>query len=186
MTGQGPGNDRTGPADHPRTTLSPREAACLAQVGRSSIMRAIAGGNLPARRDNRNQWQIELEVLERWRAGRPDHDRTMIENHDRSPDRVGPDHLAAMAQELAEARAKAVEMQVRTKQLEARLEERAALVRMAEDRTLASDAARIAAEARAQGAEALAAKLTDILAVRPVAAPEPPSPRRRWWPWGRG
>ena len=186
MTGQGPVSDRTGLADHPRTTLSPREAACLVQVGRSSIMRAISGGNLPAHRDNRNQWQIDLKALERWRADRPDHNRTMTGLHDRSPDRAAPDHLSAVAQELAEARAQVAEMQVRAEQLETRLDERAALVRMAEDRALASDTARAAAEARAQVAEALAAKLTDILATRPVSAPEPPSPRRRWWPWGRG
>lgn len=186
MTGQGPGSDRTGLADHPRTTLSPREAARLAQVGRSSIMRAIARGDLSACRDNRNQWRIELEVLERWLAGRPDHDRIITEDHDRSRDRAAPDHLLVVAQELAEARAQVAEMQVRAEQLEGRLDERAALVRMAEDRALASDTARAAAEARAQGAEALAAKLTDILATRPVSAPEPSSPRRRWWPWGRG
>jgi len=175
MTGQEPDSDRSGLADHPWTTLSPREAARLAGVGRSSIMRAIAAGDLPARRDNRNQWQIEREALDRWRAARPDHDRTLPANPDRAPDQAALNHLSALAQELTEAKAQAAEERARADQLEARLEERTALVRAAEARA-------DSAEARAAAAEAQAAKLTDLLAPRPAPEP-PPSPRRRWWPW---
>lgn len=173
MTGQGPDTDRTGPGVQPRTTFSPREAARLVQVGRSSIMRAIASGDLPARRDNRNQWQIELEALERWRAGRPDHDRPMSNDPDRLVDRTSPDHLSALARELAETRAQVADVRSQNAQLQARLEERASLVR--------------AAEARAQAAEALATKLADLLAAREAPAPaaNPTAPKhRRWWWWG--
>lgn len=170
MTGQGPDSDRAGPADHPWATLSPREAARLAGVGRSSIMRAIAAGDLPARRDNRNQWQIEREALDRWRVARPDIDRTLPADPDRTPDRAAPDHLSALAQELTEARAQAAEERARADQLEARLDERAALVR--------------AAEADRDRWRALAEKLTERLAASPVDLPAPPS--RRWWPWSRG
>lgn len=172
MTGPGPNTDRTGPGVQPRTTLSPREAARLIQVGRSSIMRAIASGDLPARRDNRNQWQIELETLERWCAGRSDHDRSVSTDHDRPAARTSPDHLSTFARELAEARAQVADMRSQNAQLQVRLEERAALVR--------------AAEGRAQAAEALAAKLADLLAAREAPAPaaEPTAPKRwRWWSW---
>lgn len=170
MTGQGPGSDRTEPADHPWTTLSPREAACLAGVGRSSIMRAIAGGDLPARRDNRNQWQIEREALDRWRMARLDPERALPADPDRTPDRSTLAPLSALTQELTEARAQAAEERARADQLEARLDERAALVR--------------AAEADRDRWRALAEKLTERSAASPVDLPAPPS--RRWWPWHRG
>lgn len=177
MTGQGPGRDRTRPADHPRAILSPREAARFVGVGRSSIMRAIAAGDLLARRDNRNQWQIDREALDRWRAARPDPDRALPTNPDRTPDRATSDHLTALAQELTEARAQAAEERARADQLEARLEERAALVRAAEARAQAAEADR-------DGWRALAGKLTDQLAARPTDSPaEPPAPARRAWRW---
>jgi excisionase family DNA binding protein len=47
-------------------TLSPNEAAKQSGVSRRSIMRAIASGEIIARRDNRNQWQIEAENLAQW------------------------------------------------------------------------------------------------------------------------
>lgn len=47
-------------------TLSPNEAAKQSGVSRRSIMRAIEAGELAARRDNRNQWQIEAESLAHW------------------------------------------------------------------------------------------------------------------------
>lgn len=179
MTGQGPDSDRTGPAAPPRATLSPREAARLAKVGRSSIMRAIAAHDLPARRDNRNQWQIEREALDRWRAARPAPVRAETTDPDRAPDRApdpaSPDHLHTLVQEMTEARAQATEERARADQLQIRLEERAALVRAAEARA-------DRAEARAAAAEVQAAKLTDLLAVRPAPSP-PPTPRRRWWLW---
>lgn len=136
-------------------------------------MRAIAAGDLPARRDNRNQWQIEWEALDRWRMARSDPDRTLPTDPDRTPDRAAPDHLSALAQELTEARAQAAEERARADQLEARLDERAALVR--------------AAEADRDRWRALAEKLTD----RPTAPSAAPasfltSPPRRWWPWRRG
>lgn len=52
-------------------TLSPNEAAKKSGVSRRSIMRAIEGGELAARRDNRNQWQIEAESLAHWASTEP-------------------------------------------------------------------------------------------------------------------
>jgi excisionase family DNA binding protein len=46
--------------------LSPNEAAKLSGVSRRSIMRAIEAGELTARRNNKNQWQIEAENLAHW------------------------------------------------------------------------------------------------------------------------
>jgi len=51
--------------------LSPNEAAKMSGVSRRSIMRAIENGELLARRDNRNQWQIEVESLAQWAPNAP-------------------------------------------------------------------------------------------------------------------
>jgi hypothetical protein len=55
--------------------MTPAQAAERAGVSRWTIMRAIkigvSAGNerkLPARRDNRNRWQIEPDDLDRWAA----------------------------------------------------------------------------------------------------------------------
>ena len=58
-----------------RSTLSPREAARIAKVGKSTIMRAIEAAQLEARRDNRNQWRIERTALDRWTMDRTGSDR---------------------------------------------------------------------------------------------------------------
>lgn len=181
MTGQGPDSDRAGPVDHTRTTLSPREAAHLVGVGRSSIMRAIAAGELPARRDNRNQWQIEREALDRWRSSRPDHDRTTPIDHDRTPDRTpdraGPDQIAALTVQLTDALAQAARERVRSAQLEARLDERAAVVRLAEDRARSAERDR---DHWRDQVEALTVQTATWTAA--LTRPAPPSPRR-WWQW---
>lgn len=54
-----------------RKTLSPRKAADHVGCGRSSIMRALASAELPAIRDNRNRWQIDVADLEKWSDKRP-------------------------------------------------------------------------------------------------------------------
>ena len=155
MTQAGP--DRTVGQD--RSTLSPREAARIAKVGKSTIMRAIEATHLEARRDNRNQWRIERNALDRWTVDRPGPDR------DSPMDRTGADR-STLADDLDKAR-------LTIAQMEARLEERAALVR--------------AAEADRDRWRALAEKLTD----RPNAPSVAPassltSPPRRWWLWRRG
>ena len=48
--------------------MSPAQAAQAAGVSRWTIMRAINSQELMANRDNRNQWQISPEALDRWRA----------------------------------------------------------------------------------------------------------------------
>ena len=150
-----------------RSTLSPREAARIAKVGKSTIMRAIEATQLEARRDNRNQWRIERSALDRWTMDRPDPDRDsptdrVKADQDSSLGRTGAD-WSTLADDLNKAR-------LTIAQMEARLEERAALVR--------------AAEADRDRWRALAEKLTD----RPTAPPaDPPAPApRRWWPWRHG
>ncbi|AYF04233.1 hypothetical protein PY32053_04748 (plasmid) [Paracoccus yeei] len=159
------------------TSLSPAQAAQLAKVSRRTIMRAIDAQELRAFRDNRNRWQISQEELEKWTYAQfaPSGHRP----HDAHPTAHPPPDEIAL--ELAAARANIA-------QLEARLDERAALVRMSEMRAQAAEAARAGAENRAVAAEALAAKLADLLATRPAAPPaDPPAPSpRRWWPWRRG
>lgn len=69
-----------------RTTLSPRKAADRIGCGRSSIMRALSSGDLPAIRDNRNRWQIDLIDLEKWAENRPG------QEPDPRPDTIRTDH----------------------------------------------------------------------------------------------
>lgn len=95
--------------DHPRTTLSPRTAARISGVGRSSIMRALSSGHLEARRDNRNEWQIERDALDRWLAARDGPVRSMTADH--TPDHV-TDHARAR-EELAAATATISQLQIR-------------------------------------------------------------------------
>lgn len=138
-----------------RSTLSPREAARIAKVGKSTIMRAIEAGQLEARRDNRNQWRVDRSALDRWIAVRPEPDRN-------SPARRTGSDRASLADDLAAAR-------LTIARLEARLEERSALVS--------------AAEGDRDRWRELAEKLTDLPAA-PLADPSPAPPRRGWrWPW---
>jgi len=81
--------------------LSPRQAATRAGCGRSSVMRALASGDLPARRDNKNRWIIDPADLDRWSGHRPDPDRTMTEDRP-GPPADTPETLARLA--VAEAR----------------------------------------------------------------------------------
>lgn len=170
MTQTGP--DRTVGQD--RSTLSPREAAHIAKVGKSTIMRAIEATQLEARRDNRNQWRIERSALDRWTMDRTGPNRDSPTNRTKA-DRDSPmnrtgDDWSTLADDLDKAR-------LTIAQMEARLEERAALVSAAEARTQMAEADR-------DRWRALAEKLTD----RPAAPPAdlPVSPPRRWWPWRRG
>lgn len=132
-------------------------------------MRAIEAGELPAFRDNRNRWQITRQELENWAGAQ------WAPSGQRPPDAhqnaqlSGPDR-DSLAEDLVAAR-------LTIAGLEARLEERAALVRAAEERTQAAEADR-------DHWRTLADKLTERLAERPVAlSPEPEPPPRRWWPW---
>ena len=149
-----------------RSTLSPREAARIAKVGKSTIMRAIEAAQLEARRDNRNQWRIEHSALDRWTTDRPGSDRDSPmdrtePDRDSPIGRIGAD-WSTLADDLNTAR-------LTIAQMEARLEERAALVR--------------AAEADRDRWRALAEKLTDRPAA-PFADPPALPPRRACrWPW---
>ena len=136
-----------------RSTLSPREAARIAKVGKSTIMRAIEAKQLEARRDNRNQWRIERSALDRWTMNRPG------PNRDNPTDRVKADRDSPLGRTGADWSTLADDLdkaRLTIAQMEARLEERAALVR--------------AAEADRDRWRALAEKLTDRSIV-PSAAP---------------
>lgn len=58
-------------------TLSPAQAAKRAQVGRTTIMRALSTGEMRGIRDNRNAWRIAPEDVDSWSSDRPVNDRTM-------------------------------------------------------------------------------------------------------------
>lgn len=47
-------------------TITPSEAANRSGKSRRTIMRAIMAGEINARRDNRNQWQIGEDALAHW------------------------------------------------------------------------------------------------------------------------
>ena len=51
--------------------LTPQQAARRAQVGRTTIMRALERGELPAIRDNSGRWQITDQALSDWLSMRP-------------------------------------------------------------------------------------------------------------------
>lgn len=53
---------------HTNLHMSPAQAAQAAGVSRWTIMRAIKSHDLPAHRDNRNQWKITAEDLRDWRS----------------------------------------------------------------------------------------------------------------------
>lgn len=53
---------------HSSMHMTPEQAAQAAKVSRWTILRAIKGQRLKARRDNRNRWQITREDLEYWCA----------------------------------------------------------------------------------------------------------------------
>lgn len=95
--------------DHFWTTLSPREAARISGVSRSSIMRALSSAQIEARRDNRNGWQIERDALDRWLAARDGLARTMTTDH---PETDQMDH-ARTREELAVATATISQLQSR-------------------------------------------------------------------------
>lgn len=84
--------------------ISPAQAAQMSGVSRWTIMRAIKSLELRATRDNRNQWRIDPEELERWRL------HTV-----RAQDVLHTSHTSEMVMELREklaatiARAEAAE-----------------------------------------------------------------------------
>lgn len=51
-----------------RLPMSPAQAAAHAKVSRRTVMRAIEKQELEAFRDNKNQWKIAAESLEKWLA----------------------------------------------------------------------------------------------------------------------
>lgn len=53
---------------HTSLHMSPAQAAQVASVSRWTIMRAIKNQELLALRDNRNQWKIAPDALDRWRT----------------------------------------------------------------------------------------------------------------------
>ena len=53
---------------HSSPHMTPEQAAQAANVSRWTILRAIKGQHLQARRDNRNRWQISPQDLDEWCA----------------------------------------------------------------------------------------------------------------------
>lgn len=83
--------------------MSPAQAAQTANVSRWTILRAIKSQQLKARRDNRNNWQINPEDLEEWCA----HSVHAPQFAPFTPEPAQPDELptlrAALATETARA-----------------------------------------------------------------------------------
>lgn len=53
-------------------TITPNEAAKRTGRSRRTVMRAIEARELPAHRDNRNQWQVDEDALAQWAlSGQP-------------------------------------------------------------------------------------------------------------------
>lgn len=50
--------------------LTPQQAASRTKVSRGTIMKAMKDKGLPARRDNRNRWQIDPADLSKWLSDR--------------------------------------------------------------------------------------------------------------------
>lgn len=85
-------------------TLSPNEAAKQSGVSRRSIMRAIEAGELVARRDNRNQWQIEAESLAQWAPnGHAQATAQPMPTSDNPVETINTDLLVHSLRELVEA-----------------------------------------------------------------------------------
>ena len=53
---------------HTLSHMSPAQAAQVAGISRWTIMRAIKAQELLATRDNRNQWRITSDALDKWRS----------------------------------------------------------------------------------------------------------------------
>jgi len=67
-------------------------------------MRAIEAGELSARRDNRNQWQIEAESLAHWAPNGPAQDGAQcLPTPERLPDMINTDMLIQSLRDLADA-----------------------------------------------------------------------------------
>ena len=70
---------------HTSLHMSPAQAAQVAGVSRWTAMRAINAQELQAIRDNRNQWRINPEALDRWRVSTvrtPDDPHTLHTRYD--------------------------------------------------------------------------------------------------------
>lgn len=97
-------------ADHTRT-ISPREAARLSCVSRSTIMRALSSRELRAIRDNRNAWQITPDDLDEWLTAHRGPAQTMTAVH--QTDQIQATEIRAVRAETerdaAIARAEAAE-----------------------------------------------------------------------------
>ena len=87
-----------------RTTHSPREAAHIVGCGRSSVMRALANGELKAMRDNRNSWKIGHDDLLSWASNRTEQARS---GPDLTTDHHEPEPQNQLADQLADAEKRA-------------------------------------------------------------------------------
>lgn len=81
-----------------RKFFSPKAAATHAGCGRTTIMRALSSGDLPAIRDNKNAWRIAESDLDAWSGQRPVPDQTPTENT--------PGHVAATVTDTPETLAR--------------------------------------------------------------------------------
>lgn len=93
--------------------FTPQQAAKRANVGRTTIMRALERSELRASRDNSGRWKIASEALDDWMSMRPD--RSDV---GQSPEKVtDSDH----GSDLAEAKIQIAMLVAQKEGLEARL-----------------------------------------------------------------
>lgn len=93
-----------------RTTHSPREAAHIVGCGRSSVMRALASGELKAIRDNRNSWKIGHDDLLLWASTRTEQARS---GPDLTTDHQESEPPNQLADQLADAEKRAAVAEAR-------------------------------------------------------------------------
>ncbi len=95
-----------------KNIMTPNEAAAVVGCGRSSIMRAIRSGGLPATRDNHNAWTLRREDVERWAGRRPITDRPIGEQATgHGPDMATQVEVAVLRVRLEAAEARAAELE---------------------------------------------------------------------------
>jgi hypothetical protein len=142
--------------------LTPHQAAAHAKVSRGTIMNALKDGALIGFRDNRNRWQIKPDDLAKWLSERTVNASAKAHNSDtlKIPAIDEKDlRIAVLEAELKGERQRIFDL---AREFE---RERSNLERAIEDwKAQAQELAR-----------------RDI----PKAQPEPPPPRRSWWPWSR-
>ena len=94
--------------------LTPKQAADTAQVGRTTIMRALERDAIPgARRGNDGRWQIPEPGLQDWLSQRPDRAVHVRTDDGFRPDICVSEEVVTLRTDLATARAQIAGLKAR-------------------------------------------------------------------------